>query len=288
MASSPNVLNAIFLASRPKTWIAGISPVLIGAALALKKTPLSPSLFFASLFFSLFIQIGTNFANDYFDFVNGVDNDKRIGPARAVAKGWLPPETMFRSALVLFAAAFAVSIPLMMACGIWSFVFVASSIAFGVLYTGGKKPLGYIGLGDILVLAYFGPVAVLGTYFVQFRALSFDIGMLSLAPGLLSAAILVANNLRDEWTDRDAGKRTLVVRFGRRFGRVEYAVALAAASSIPLFFGYYFSLFTLAASVPLIRKARSYSHPKEIVGLLPQTALLLIVFTFGFCCESLR
>ncbi len=286
MENSPSVLKAIVLASRPKTWIAGISPVAIGAALAFRDGPCSIHLFLCSIFFSLFIQIGTNFSNDYYDFINGADNHKRIGPARAVAKGWIEPETMRNASLFLFGAAFLVSLPLVFACGLWAFLFVLSAIAFGILYTGGPLPLGYMGLGELLVLIFFGPVAVLGTYYVQRQALTFDTCLLSLVPGFLSAAILVANNLRDEYTDRETGKRTLVVQWGRLFGRIEYAACMVLSALILYFFGYSLSFFVFLASIPLIRSAFTYTYPEEIVTLLPKTALHLILFTILFCLEA--
>ena len=286
MGSSPSALKAIFLASRPKTWIAGISPVAIGSALAYRDGVCSNYLVTCSLLFSLLIQIGTNFANDYFDFMNGADTPKRIGPKRAVASGWLRPQMMRNSALIFFAAAFFVSLPLVFTAGIWSLIFVLSSIAFGILYTGGPRPLGYMGLGELLVLIYFGPVAVCGTYFVQHHTITLQTLCDSLVPGLLSTTILVANNLRDEETDRSAGKNTLVVRFGKAFGRAEYTglILLASIAAIP--FGTLFPLFILLAAVPLVWTVYSYKNPIEIVPLLPRTALLLILFTLLFCFES--
>jgi 1,4-dihydroxy-2-naphthoate octaprenyltransferase len=276
MASSPNVLNSFALASRPKTLIAGISPVLIGGALG---GITSWFLFFSSFFFSLFIQIGTNFANDYYDHIHGADAH-RIGPARATASGWVTPEQMKAAFIVLFAAAFFVSIPLVLACGAWSLCFVLSSILFGIVYTGGPK-LGYLGLGDLLVFIYFGPVAIAGTYFVQHQSLPNL--WLTLPPALLSVAILTANNLRDADTDRNAGKNTLVVRFGKIFGATEYALCIVLATLIPLAFHHYLPLLLLIPAIPLIRNAYSQQNLPQ---LLPKTALLLILFTLLFCYEN--
>ncbi len=232
------------------------------------------------MLFSLLIQIGTNYANDYFDFLNGADTH-RIGPARATTKGWLKPIEMRNAFIALFVAAFIVSLPLVAECGIWSLFFVLSSIAFGILYTGGPKPLGYMGFGDILVLIYFGPVAIAGTYYVQ--QLQIPPLLLTLAPGFLSCAILTANNLRDQKTDTVAGKNTLVVRFGQTFGRWEYGACILLASIIPVFYGLYLSLLILPLSIPLLKLAFTFRSPEEAIPLLPRTAFLLIVFTILMC-----
>jgi 1,4-dihydroxy-2-naphthoate polyprenyltransferase len=287
MANSPSVLKSLLLASRPKTLIAGISPVIIGASLAAKDAPLSMFLFCCSLFFSLFIQIGTNYANDYFDSIQGVDTEKRIGPARAVANGWLTPNAMRNAAFAFFFGAFCVSLPLIFTCGSWALLFVFTAITFGILYTGGPRPLGYLGLGDLLVLIYFGPVAVIGTYFVQQHTISWPIFLLSLSPALLSVAILTANNLRDEETDRAAGKNTLIVRFGRRFGALEYATCILLAAFLPINGGFFFPLLILPIAAPLIRKAFVFQNHEELIPLLPKTALLLIFYTLFFSIECM-
>ena len=287
MADSPSALKSFILASRPKTLIAGASPVIIGAALAALAAPLSMPLFLASFLFSIFIQIGTNYANDYFDSVNGADTEKRIGPPRAVAKGWLTPNAMRNGAFLSFFGAFCFSLPLLLATGPWALFFVFTSIAFGILYTGGPKPLGYLGLGDLLVLIYFGPVAVLGTYFVQQHAVSWNLFLLSLSPGLLSVAILTANNLRDEETDRAANKNTLVVRFGRKFGALEYTACILLAAFLPVYSGFFFPMLILPIAAPLIQKVFVFQSAEEIVPLLPKTAMVLLFYTFFFFVECI-
>lgn len=272
LQSSPGVLRAWIFASRPKTWIAGIAPVAIGGMLA---APLDWILFGWTLAFSLFIQIGTNYANDYYDFLNDVDTD-RIGPPRAVSSGWLRPFSMKIAFSFCFVIAFLASLPLVAASGYWAFVFVLSSISFGVLYTGGPKPLGYIGLGELLVLLYFGPIPVIGTYFVQRHDLTWPVCVWSLAPGLLSCAILIANNLRDEHGDRRAGKKTLVVRFGRPFGAWEYTLTILFGCLVPVFLGQYWFLLLIPATFPLIKKA---FHAQDLRPLLPLTSLFFLVFT---------
>jgi len=287
MNDSPSVLKSFILASRPKTLIAGASPVIVGASLAALDAPLSMPFFICTLLFSLFIQIGTNYANDYFDFMNGADTEKRMGPPRAVAKGWLSPSTMRNGAFAFFFGAFLLSLPLIFNTGIWALFFVFTSIAFGILYTGGPKPLGYLGFGDLLVLIYFGPVAVIGTYYIQQQTLSWPLFLLSLSPGLLSVAILTANNLRDEETDRVAGKNTLVVRFGRKFGALEYTACILLAAFLPMNLGFFFPALILPIAAPLIKKAFLFQSAEEISTLLPKTALLLIFYTLFFFTECI-
>lgn len=274
-------------AARIKTWPASLCPVFMGGALAAQRGECSTVLFIASLLFALLIQIGTNYANDYYDFRNGVDTQDRIGPPRAVAMGWVAPKAMLTASASAFAAAFAVSIPLVAAAGLWSVIFVLSAIAFGILYTGGPRPLGYMGLGELLVVAYFGPVATIGTYFVQTHHLTGTVAAVSFAPGLLSAAVLIANNLRDEENDRRSGKKTLVVRWGRAFGKGEYAAAILGAAAAALPYGWPPSLFLCLGSLPLIRLVWKYQHPAEIVPLLPRTALLMLLFTILFSFQTL-
>lgn len=281
--NSPSGLSPWILAARPKTLIAGLSPVLIGTALSGVE---SWSLFFFTLSFSLLIQIGTNYANDYYDFLQGADLE-RVGPARAVTSGWIAPSAMRSGAFCIFGLAFLASIPLIATSGLWALLFVISSIAFGLLYTGGPKPLGYMGLGELLVLTYFGPIAVSGAYFVQCHAIDPPMLLMSLCPGLLSSAILIANNLRDMETDRKAKKNTLIVRFGKTFGAWEYAICVSTALLLPAALGIYAPLILAPLALFLIYRASTFRQSEEAKPLLAQTALLLILFTAFFCIEKL-
>ncbi|OGN64401.1 MAG: 1,4-dihydroxy-2-naphthoate octaprenyltransferase [Chlamydiae bacterium RIFCSPHIGHO2_12_FULL_49_9] len=289
-ANSPGVLKIYFLASRPKTWIAGASPVLIGGAIAFKERTFSPGLFLLTLLFSLFIQIGTNYANDYFDFVKGADSPKRIGPKRATLEGWVKPLHMLRASFFAFGAAFLVAIPQIFVAGAWSLPFVLLCISLGILYTGGPKPLGYLGLGDLFVFLFFGPIPVLGAYYLQTCHLNYSVFIASLAPALLSCAILAANNIRDEKSDRQANKKTLVVRFGRFFGATEYSLCIAMAAMVPwILIGFFKAPLELVAaslifplSLPLIKKAYQSQNPEELISLLPKTAFLLLLYTALF------
>jgi 1,4-dihydroxy-2-naphthoate octaprenyltransferase len=280
MPASPSALKAFFLASRPKTWIASISPVLIGTTMAPQK---DLKLFFLTLIFSLFIQIGTNFANDYFDFINGADTVLRNGPKRATQQGWISPNAMLRGTALVFILAILAAIPLMVTAGLWSIALAALCVAFGILYTGGPKPLGYLGLGEILVFIFFGPIATMGTFFLQTQTITMPLFIASLAPGLLSCSILVANNLRDEKTDRVAGKNTLVVRFGKTFGSWEYTLTLLGALLVPLYFHLVLPSLIFMGAIPLIKRAFRFQDPLELISLLQGSALLLIVYTILFC-----
>lgn len=285
--ASPSAPKAFLLASRPRTWPASICPVLIGSTLAMT---VDIPIFLFTLFFSLFIQIGTNFANDYFDFVNGADTSLRKGPKRATQEGWITPAAMLRATILIFSCAFVCAIPLMWVAGLWSLPITALCIAFGILYTGGPKPLGYLGLGELLVFVFFGPVAVCGTYFLQTGDFSLFVLIASLAPGFLCCSILIANNLRDEISDRIAGKNTLIVRFGRTFGSWEYTLSIGAACLIPLILIYFFdapvnlataSLLFLAA-IPSIKKAFDFEEPLELIAVLKNSAQLLLLYTLLF------
>lgn len=232
-AQQPGALATWVLAIRPKTLTAAVGPVALGTALAAAAGALRPLAAIAALLGALLIQIGTNLANDWFDFVKGADTADRLGPARAAQRGWLSVAELRAATFVAFGLAALCGVYLIAVAG-WPVVAIGvASVASGIAYTGGPKPLAYVGLGDVFVLVFFGPVAVLGTLYVQ--ALGFDAGavLASLPVGLLCTAILVVNNLRDRHTDAAAGKRTLAVRFGARVARLEYLALVALAYAIP-------------------------------------------------------
>lgn len=233
----PNVPERWLLASRPKTWIASLSPVLIGTCMAPK---ISWSIFALTALFALLIQIGTNFANDYFDCLSGADTDERKGPKRAVQQGWISPDAMKKATAIVFGVAFLFAIPLMVIAGIWSLSITLMAIAFGILYTGGPKPLGYLGLGELLVFVFFGLISTCGSYFLQTHTVTSAVLLASVAPGLFSCALLIANNIRDEVTDRKANKKTLVVRFGQLFGKIEFGFSILIPLVIPLILVFFY------------------------------------------------
>ena len=287
MHVSPNAPKAYFLTARPKTWAAGLSPVCIGTIWASQMGSIRISVFFLTLLFSLLIQIGANYANDYFDFINGADTSLRKGPKRATQEGWISPRAMKNATFLIFCSALLIAIPLMKMAGLWSLGVALLCVLFGILYTGGPKPLGYLGLGELLVLIFYGPVAVCGTYFLQTSSLSPSIFIVSLAPGFLSCAILIANNLRDEISDRAVGKCTLIVRFGHRFGCWEYLLSLSVAFLIPFLLIVFYKAPAAIALTSLVfffipfSKLRS-RDPLVLASLLPATAFILMLYTLIF------
>ncbi len=227
-------LRAWFLAARPRTLVAGAVPVAVGSALAWRDGHFQALPALGCLLGALLIQIGTNLVNDFFDFKRGADTGERLGPPRATQQGWLTPRAVFTGAMVCFAAAFLVGLALVAVSG-WPLLVVGVvSLLAGYAYTGGPFPLAYNGLGDLFVLLFFGFVAVCGTYYVHVGAVSVAALVASVPVGLLGVALLAVNNTRDEKTDAAAGKRTLVVRFGARFGKAEYLTCLALSALVPL------------------------------------------------------
>lgn len=282
------------LAARPKTLWAAVSPVIVGSALALDTGNFHFPSAIAALLGAVLIQIGTNFANDYFDYVHGADTQERTGPTRATQAGWISPQAMKRAFIVTFALAVGVGAYLIYRGG-WPILMIGLfSILFGILYTGGPYPLGYHGLGDLFVLIFFGPVAVGGTYYVQALHLPLWVLLLGLAPGLLSVALLTVNNLRDIHTDKKSGKRTLVVRFGEAFGRAEYVACVGIAGLLPPAIAAWvgnhvlapITLLICALAFPAFRIIFSEVPGPVYNRVLAQTGKLLffysIVFSFGW------
>ena len=281
MKKSP-VWSVWIEATRPKTLPAAVAPVLVGTALAAHGGSADYAAAGLCLLFALLIQIGTNFANDYYDFIQGADSASRVGPRRAVAAGLVRPEVMKRAMVAVFALAFAVGLGLIAWGGPGLIVIGVASIACGVAYTGGPFPLGYNGLGDLFVFVFFGLVAVGATFFVQTGEVTVDAILAAIPIGLLAANILVVNNYRDVDTDRAAGKRTMVVRFGSGAARAQFDASLVVALAMPLvFWARGFSPWVLAplALAPVAwRQARSLrvsETPAELIALLGDTGKLL-------------
>jgi 1,4-dihydroxy-2-naphthoate octaprenyltransferase len=222
MKDKKNVVAAWIEAARPKTLAASISPVLLGVALAYYDGAFDIVPAILCLGVALFAQIASNFANDYFDFKKGADNEERLGPERAVAQGWISPKAMLIGTFVTLGLACLLGLILIQFAD-WRLLGVGIAIAICVLaYSAGPFPLAYNGMGDLCVLLFYGVIPVCFTYYIQtlhFSLLSF---LLSLALGFLSVNILVVNNYRDYEQDKKAHKRTTIVLFGRRFGRVFY------------------------------------------------------------------
>ena len=233
-AATPSLFATWIRAARPATLTAALAPVMVGTAVAHATRGVRWDTALAALLGACAIQIGTNFANDVFDAEKGADTEARLGPVRAVAAGLLSARAMRIAMIAAFALATLFGSYLVWTSG-WPIVVIGVlSIASGIAYTGGPYPLGYNGLGDVFVMIFFGFVAVLGTIVVQTNELPL-LGWAAAVPvGAIATAILVVNNVRDRSTDVHAGKRTLVVRYGRRFGEIEYATLLALAYAVPL------------------------------------------------------
>jgi 1,4-dihydroxy-2-naphthoate polyprenyltransferase len=218
------------MAARPRTLPAAIAPVLVGTAAAVERVDdIRVGPFIAALVGSIFIQIGTNLANDYSDAKRGADTADRLGPVRVTSAGLVAPRRVLIATWIAFAVAVAAGIYLATVAGVVILIVGAASILAGVLYTGGPRPYGYAGLGELFVFLFFGLVAVNGSYYVQLERLDWLPFGLSVAVGCLATAILVVNNVRDIDTDRRAGKMTLAARLGRQRTRNLYASLIAAA-----------------------------------------------------------
>lgn len=226
-------LGAWWLACRPKTLSAAIVPVAVGCAVAHRLGAFQWGPALASLVGAMLLQIGSNLANDVFDYEKGADTQERLGPPRAVQAGLLSPAAVRLGMLVVFGLALLVGLYLTAVAG-WPIVLIGlGSIAAAVAYTAGPYPLGYHGLGDLFVMLFFGFVAVCGTVFVQTGRWEGLAVWASVPVGSLATAILVVNNVRDRDTDVRANKLTLAVRFGRQAGNFEYLGLLAAAYMVP-------------------------------------------------------
>ena len=278
--------SAWVLAARPRTLTAAIAPVLAGTGLAAHHGVVAWLPALAALVGAILIQIGTNFANDYYDFLRGGDTEARVGPVRVTQAGLLPPEAVRRGTIVVLGAAVLVGAYLVYVAG-WPIVWIGlASIASAVAYTGGPYPLAYHGLGDVFVFVFFGLVAVGGTYYVQGLTWPPDALLAGTGVGALSTAILVANNLRDIETDERAGKRTLAVRLGRGGTRVQYLAMLALAGAVPVAgvvaFGWPGSVLATLALAPFavgpVRAVTRGESPASLIAALGGTARLVALY----------
>lgn len=277
-------------ATRPKTLIASISPVLIGSVIAFDLKLFHFAIFIASLLFALAIQIGTNWANDYIDFLKGADTKDRKGPRRLVQAGIISAEKMRRATFGIFFVAALLGVYLATIGG-WQIALLALlAILLGYFYTGGPYPLGYVGLGDIFVLIFFGPVATAGVCYLQTGEIVPTAILAGFAPGLLSTAILTMNNLRDHEQDQKAGKRTLPVRFGMSFGKWECATCLFLAALTPLLLvlltkRHLFSVASLAIvpmGLGLIKQVFLTDKGETLAPLFPKMGKILTLYTLLF------
>ncbi len=278
-------VNRWILAARPKTLVAGISPVIIAIGLAIKDGVFNWYLSLICLLIAMLLQIVSNFANDYFDYKKGSDTPERLGPQRAVAEGWVTPKQMIVASLVVLAVACALGMVLMWLVD-WRLLFVGIAVAVSAIaYSGGKYPLAYIGLGDVCVLLFYGIVPVVFTYFVQSSTFTTEAFVCGLAIGLVSTNILVSNNYRDYELDKKAGKKTTIVIFGKKFGEYFYLIngiiavvlcqyfwlqGLAAVALLPILY--------ILVHIVTWRQMIQIGEGRALIAILGKTARNVLLF----------
>ena len=291
------------IAARPQTLPAAAAPVIVGVGLAVRDGVFAPLPALAAFVGAALIQVGTNFANDYYDAIQGADTDNREGFTRVVASGLIEPAEVKRAMWLTFAAAILVGTFLVYVGGVPILVIGLASVAAGIAYTGGPYPLGYHGLGDLFVFVFFGVIAVTGTYYVQAAALvgggfplwvpdgtvTLAAVIASLPVAAISTNILVVNNVRDVAEDAETGKRTLAVRFGYRFSRVQFLALLALAYLTPLWFlatggglAPLLPLVTLPLAVGIARTVATETGGEALNPALESTGKLLGAYAVAF------
>ncbi|AGB15948.1 1,4-dihydroxy-2-naphthoate octaprenyltransferase [Halovivax ruber XH-70] len=299
--SNVSPTSAWLMAARPQTLPAAIAPVLVGTALAVHDHVFAPLPAALALLGAALIQIGTNFANDYYDAKHGADTDDREGFTRVTQSGLIAASQVKTAAIVTFGLAIASGTYLVYVGGLPILVIGLTGVLFGWAYTGGPYPLGYHGLGDVFVFVYFGLVAVGGTYYVQAADTLVEGVPLSVPPeaitalallagvpiGALATAILVVNNLRDIDTDRETGKRTLAVRYGRRFSKYQWASLVGLAYLIPvwLWIDTELSTFVLVPVLTIphaILVGRLVWREVDLNFALERTGMLLTLYAITF------
>lgn len=276
--------RALVLAARLRTLPAAAAPVVAGSAVAFAEGGFRPGPAAAALVGALAIQVGTNYANDVMDFERGTDTAERVGPLRVTLAGLLTSGQVKRAAAGAFGVAMMAGLYLAWVAG-WPVVVIGlASILAGVAYTAGPSPLAYNGLADLFVMVFFGYVAVTGTVFVQLGRVTPLAWWVALPLGALATAILVVNNVRDVATDRKGGRRTLPVRFGRRFGVAEYVALVAVAQVVPpvlaiLGIAPKWTVLTVATLPAAVRLARTLAVTEgpPLNATLAGTARLLLV-----------
>jgi len=291
--TEPQPLWKLWLSTtRPKTLFAALAPVLIGATMARADKILYLPILGWTLLAAVLIQIGTNFCNDLFDHKQGADTENRQGPRRILHSGRIQPRTLAAATIACFLGAALVCVPLWQRGGTPVLHIAAASILSGVFYTAGRKSLAYTGLADLFVIVFFGPVAVAGTYYLQapFAWPPPVVFWVGLGPGLLATGLLTVNNLRDVDEDRGNNKRTLAVRFGASFSRMEYRVCLLAALFLPpvaaLLTGRSLLVLAMLVLLPealgLIRRVNTGNSGAELNPVLAGTGRLLFQYALLF------
>ena len=280
-----NSFKAWFLAARPKTLAAGATPVIVASALAFHDGSFRGLPALICLVFAVSAQIISNFANDYFDYIKGSDNQERLGPKRAVAEGWIAPKRMLFVTLVLCILNSVLGLTLLFYGGWYLIPVGVAVVVFALAYSGGPYPLAYRGWGDVCVFVFFGIVPIGFTYYVQTGQWTLSATVCGMAVGLVVINILVANNYRDRFTDAAAGKNTTIVLFGERFGRCFYLLNGGVAVLCCQYF--WFERAVWASVFPMIylvfhimtwRKMVRIGSGKELIVVLEQSARNVLIF----------
>lgn len=292
----PGSPKAWMLAARPKTLTGAAVPVMIGLSLAFADVGGSFKILPAvlCLLFALVMQVDANFINDYFDFIRGNDDEARLGPRRACAQGWVSPRQMVCAIAVTTAIACAIGLPLIIYGGVEMLLIGALCVLFCFLYT---TSLSYLGLGDLLVLVFFGIIPVCIVYYLQAGSVTFEAFMASLACGFVIDTLLLVNNYRDIEGDERAGKRTLVVRLGARRGRMAYLLSGVTAVLLGVVFAVFghwlasvLQVAYLALHYAAYRRMLKINKGKALNAVLGITARNMFVYgllvSVGFLLHS--
>lgn len=282
-------LDTWILASRPKTLLAAVVPVVTGTSIVSYETKVNILAAGIALICSVLIQVGTNFVNDLYDFLSGADTDTRKGPTRALASGLITVNEMKAAIIIVFGVTFLLGLYLVYISTWITLLIGLLSIFAGIAYTAGPYPLAYNGLGDVFVFLFFGIVGTVGTYYVQLVHVSTLVIWASIPVGALITNILVVNNYRDIDEDREVGKNTLAVKMGRRFTQYQYFIFMIL--SYLILFVVYFTfnqrlyvflpLLTLPLAIRLIKMIFSYKG-EELNKTLELTAKLSAFYGFLF------
>lgn len=278
------------IASRAETLMASTAPVIVGGAIAFSDTAINVPVLLVTFLAAALIQCGTNLANDYYDHLRGTDLIESPGQRRAINEGLVTAKQVRAAFIISFSLAVLLGLYLVYKGGPVILIIGLISIASGLLYTAGPFALAYIGLGDIFVLLFFGPVASAGTYYLQTAAINRYAVIAGLAPGLLSVAILTVNNIRDIQTDSKVNKKTIIVRLGYNFGILEYIFCVSIACLVPIYLclstgGHFYSLASLIILVPAAKNIKTICSKPEDQTLnktLESTAKQVLIYTVLF------
>ena len=274
------------IAARLNTLPVAISPVILGSALAIHDQSFHVFICVITILVAVLIQVGTNFANDVYDYQKGSDREDRLGPKRATQSGLIHPKKMEKAMWLTYGLAICLGFYLA-SIGGWPIVWIGlTSIAAGITYTGGPYPLGYHGFGDLFVFIYFGLIAVTGTYFLQVGEVNNLSIWMGSTMGMLATAILVVNNLRDIDTDKLSGKNTLAVRMGKTFTKIQYSILVLIPFLVPIYIWWYYegelslllTIFSLPISFFLIKEIFTLTG-KDLNSVLTRTVRFLFIFT---------